>query len=107
MKRTISVLLCGLLLALCVGCGQTGAAAGRAAGASSPASNDLTPQTSTFQTPQDAATSSAVTNLNPAPNATVVESQLCYDNAYCFRPEQDGTYHFCAQTCLLYTSRCV
>lgn len=98
MKRTISVLLCGLLLALCVGCGQTGAAAGRAAGASSPASNDLTPQTSTFQTPQDAATSSAVTNLNPAPNATVVESQLCYDNAYCFRPEQDGTYHFCAQT---------
>lgn len=91
MRRMILVLLCGLLLTFCAGCGQGGSKAERAG-----QSSEL-PQASTFQTTPDG-TSSAVTNLNPAPNATVVESQDCYDAAYCFRPPEDGTYHFCAQT---------
>lgn len=97
MKRMITVLLCGLMLAVCAGCGQAAPASERAGGTSAGVESAL-PKSSAFQSDQDAASSSAVTNLNPAPNATVVESQDCYDSAYCFRPEQDGTYHFCAQT---------
>lgn len=97
MKRMITVLLCGLMLALCAGCGQSGPAAERAAGSASGGESAL-PKSSAFQSNQDAASSSAVTNLKPDPNATIVESQSCYDSAYCFRPAQDGTYHFCAQT---------
>lgn len=93
MKRILIALLCGLLLAFCAGCGQGGS---EASGTGS-RRDSAPPQASTFQSSQDAV-SSAVTNLNPAPNATVVESQNCYDSAYSFRPQEDGTYHFCAQT---------
>ncbi len=99
MKRILIVLLCGLLLALCAGCGGGGQPTQRTGETTAAGSNEdsSVPEVSTFQTPQDS-TSSAMVNLRPAANATVVESQDCYDSAYCFQPEEDGTYHFCAQT---------
>lgn len=99
MKRIWIVLLCGLLLTLCPGCGGNGQASDRIGGLSAvdSAEDSSIPEVSAFQAPQDT-TSSAMANLTPAANATVIESQNYYDSAYCFQPETDGTYHFCAQT---------
>ena len=101
MNRMFIVTLCALLLSLCAGCGQDSAQAPGASSAAlfsaSPSAEDPAQEYAGTFSQSDSA-STALENLNPAINATVVQSQDCYDAAFCFRPEQDGTYHFCAQT---------
>ena len=98
MKRFLSATLGVLILAVCAGCGAShsgsSAAAHNSASASVPAVQSAVQSAETAE----ADSSSAVANLNPAPEATVIESQDCFDTPYLFRPETDGTYHFCAQT---------
>lgn len=102
MKRFLSATLGVLILAVCAGCGashsgSSAAAADNSASASVPAVQSAVQSAEAAET-AEADSSSAVANLNPAPEATVIESQDCFDAPYLFRPEADGTYHFCAQT---------
>lgn len=102
MKRFLSATLGVLILAVCAGCGashsdSSAAAADNSASASVPAVQSAVQSAEAAET-AEANSSSAVANLNPAPEATVIESQDCFDAPYLFRPEADGTYHFCAQT---------
>ncbi len=86
MKRFLSATLGVLILAVCAGCGAShsgsSAAADNSASASVPAVQSAVQSAETAE----ADSSSAVANLNPAPEATVIESQDCFDTPYLFSP---------------------
>lgn len=100
MKKTISALLSALLVLSCAGCGQSSSSAGTAASPASVGSAAASGAGSSAGSAESSAdgSSTAVDNLNSPEGALVIESQDCFDSAYLFQPEQDGTYHFCAQT---------
>ena len=97
MRRIFLIPLCAALLFLCAGCGQEPITAPVSSAASS-AGTQSAPAQNAAPAPAQHEASSAVDNLNPAPGAVIVESQDCYDDAFCFQPGESGTYHFCAQT---------
>lgn len=97
MKQFFSAALCALLLIGCAGCGTKQAAPSSAASVSTTAGASQ-PSSAESSVSSDADSSSAISNLKPSPEATVIESQDCFDSPYLFRPDHDGTYHFCAQT---------
>ncbi len=98
MKRFLSAALGVLILAVCAGCGASHGGSSATAGSSDSAPAPAAQSAVQSADPAEADSSSAVSNLNPAPEATVIESQDCFDAPYLFHPKADGTYHFCAQT---------
>ena len=102
MRRGIIVLLCISMLALCAACGSANAKSPAPAdsASSSQADPDGVPSTfvSTGSSSPDEEPESSIPTSSLSPSATMVQSQDCFDSPYCYRPQEDGTYHFSAVT---------
>jgi hypothetical protein len=96
MKQIISALLCAALLLMCVSCGKT--SAGTATVDAADAITESAQESAEADSTSTQSASSALSNLYTTPDTILVESQDSYDAPYCFRPESDGSYHFCAST---------